>query len=160
MHLEWVESPLHEFDTNPDGEPKKPHWHILLAFTNVKSYTQVKEICDKVQGTIPLKVHNTKSLVRYMAHLDNPEKHQYSISDIKSHGGLDVLDLLKPSYSERYFIIGEILDFCKEEGIIEYQDLMDYARYNRPDDWFPLLCDGCTYVITNYLKSARHRRKV
>lgn len=29
-HIEWIESPLHEFDTNPTGEIKKPHYHILL----------------------------------------------------------------------------------------------------------------------------------
>ena len=43
-HFEWVESPLHEFDTNPTGELKKAHWHIALSFDGPKSYEQVSEI--------------------------------------------------------------------------------------------------------------------
>ena len=34
-HIEWVESPLHEWDVNPTGEVKKPHWHVLLMFGGV-----------------------------------------------------------------------------------------------------------------------------
>ena len=37
------------------------------------------------------------------------------------------------------------------------QDLMDYAREERFDDWFPLLCDSCCIVMNSYIKSARHR---
>ena len=37
LHLEWIESPLHEFDVNADGEVKKAHWHVLLLFGGVKS---------------------------------------------------------------------------------------------------------------------------
>ena len=28
--LQWVESPLHDKDTNPDGSVKKQHWHIMI----------------------------------------------------------------------------------------------------------------------------------
>ena len=38
QHIGWVESPLHEFDTNPTGELKKAHWHVLLCFGSVKAY--------------------------------------------------------------------------------------------------------------------------
>ena len=44
LHIEWVESPLHDKDLNASGEAKKPHIHILLLFGGVKSYEQVKEI--------------------------------------------------------------------------------------------------------------------
>ena len=77
MHIEWVESPLHDKDLNASGEAKKPHIHILLLFGGVKSYEQVKEITDSLNCPIPQRCHNARALVRYMAHLDNPEKHQY-----------------------------------------------------------------------------------
>ena len=35
LHIEWVESPLHEFDTNATGEVKKPHWHLLLSLIHI-----------------------------------------------------------------------------------------------------------------------------
>uniref|UniRef100_UPI001FD9DA67 Rep family protein n=1 Tax=Staphylococcus sp. GDX8P107P-1 TaxID=2804109 RepID=UPI001FD9DA67 len=28
-HIQWVESPVHDKDTNPEGEIKKAHIHIL-----------------------------------------------------------------------------------------------------------------------------------
>ncbi|MGZ9475178.1 replication protein, partial [Staphylococcus epidermidis] len=29
----------------------------------------------------------------------------------------------------------------------------------RFDDWFPLLCDNSTFIMSNYIKSIRHRKK-
>ena len=87
MHIEWIESPWHDKDVNANGEPKKKHKHILLLFQGKKSYEQIKEITDELQQPIPQRCHNAKALVRYMAHMDNPEKAQYSPSDIRAHGG-------------------------------------------------------------------------
>lgn len=157
LHIEWVESPLHEYDTNATGEVKKPHWHVLLMFGGVKSYEQVMEVIQPLRCPIPQRCHNAKAMVRYMAHLDNPDKHQYSVSDIVAHGGVDISELLRPSSSERYALIREMVAYVKDNGITEFQDLMDYASMERFDDWFPLLCDNSAYVVGNYIKSQRHR---
>lgn len=159
LHIEWVESPLHENDVNADGELKKPHWHVLLMFGGVKSYEQVQELCWSLNAPIPQRCHNAKAMVRYMAHLDNPEKFRYNISDIISHGGVDIADLLKPSSSEIYTMVREMIAFVRDNEIDEFQDLMDYAAEFRSDDWFPCLCDRCTYVLGQYIKSQRHRKK-
>lgn len=158
MHIEWIESPLHDKDINADGEPKKPHWHILLMFGGVKAYEQVKELTDLLNAPIPTKCHNAKALVRYMAHLDNPEKAQYSRDDIIGHGGVDIAEMLRPSSSERYTLIKEMIAYVRKNNILEFQDLMDYASENRFDDWFPLLCDNSAYVVGQYIKSQRHRQ--
>lgn len=157
-HLEWIESPLHDKDINADGTEKKPHWHVLLMFGGVKTYEQVKEVTDKLNAPIPTRCHNAKALVRYMAHLDNPDKAQYKVSDIKSHGGVDLSEMLRPSSSERYTLIADMIKFIKENDVIEFQDLMDYAVHNEFDTWFPLLCDNSAFVIGQYIKSQRHRR--
>lgn len=157
MHIEWVESPLHDKDVNANGESKKAHWHILLMFGGVKSYEQVKEICETLCCPIPQRCHNAKSMVRYMAHLDNPDKAQYSTSDIKAHGGVDLAEMLRPSSSERYTIIRDMISYVKSNGVAEFQDLMDYASMEHFDDWFPLLCDNSAYVVNQYIKSQRHR---
>lgn len=158
LHIEWIESPLHENDLNATNEKKKAHWHILLMFGGVKSYDQVRELIEPLNCPSPQKCHNAKALVRYMAHLDNPDKYQYKTEDIKPHGGVDLAEMLRPSSSERYSLIKEMIDYVKDKNIIEYQDLMDYAAEQRFKDWFPLLCDNSTIVIANYIKSCRHRR--
>ena len=156
-HIEWVESPLHEWDVNPTGEVKKPHWHVLLMFGGVKSYEQVCDFIQPLNCPIPQRCHNAKAMVRYMAHLDNPEKFQYNVADIVSHGGVDIAELLRPSSSERYSLIREMTDYIKENQITEFCDYMFYAMSERYDDWFPLLCDSSAYVIGLVIKSQRHR---
>lgn len=156
-HLEWVESPLHEFDVNPTGEVKKAHWHVLIMASQVKSYDQILELIKPLNCTVPQKVHNSKSLVRYMAHLDNPDKFQYKVEDIIAHGGIDVSDLLKPSSSERYSLIKEMCDYVGTNDVTEFYELMDYAMAEKFDTWFPLLCDNSAYVVNQYIKSNRER---
>lgn len=156
-HIAWIESPLHDQDINADGEPKKPHWHILLLYEGKKSYEQIKEITDKLNATIPQKAASVKGLVRYMAHLDNPEKVQYDRTAIIGHGGADVAEYLRPTSSSRYQLIAEMMDFVKEQNIFEMEDLLYYARTERFDDWFPLLCDNSAYIMSALLKSRRNR---
>jgi len=155
-HIQWIESPLHDKDLNADGEAKKPHWHILVLFAGKKSYEQVKELTDSLNSPIPQKTASAKGMVRYMAHMDNPEKVQYSQSDIIGHGGVDVAEYLKPSSSSRYQLIGEMIDYVKEQNITEMKDLLYYARNERFDDWFPLLCDNSAYIMNSLIKSNRH----
>ena len=153
----WVESPLHEFDVNPTGEVKKPHWHILMMFEGKKSFEQMKALLEPLNCPIPQIAHNAKGVVRYMAHLDNPEKHQYAASAIIGHCGADVAEFLKPTSACRYELIREMMSFVRVNGIVEFQDLVDYAMEERFDDWFPLLCDNSAFVVGNYIKSQRHR---
>ena len=48
LHLCWIEGPLHDNDINADGEPKKPHYHIILTYPSLVSFEAVKEITDEV----------------------------------------------------------------------------------------------------------------
>lgn len=158
QHIEWAESPLHEFDINEaTGEMKKPHWHIVLSFDGPKSFDQVKEILDPVRCPMPQRCHSLKGAVRYFAHLDNPEKHQYSPSDIVAHGGFDVANALAPTSAKRYELIREMLEWCKQNSCTEFADLYEYAASERFDDWFPLLSDSCAYAMSAYLKSRRFK---
>lgn len=159
-HIEWIESPWHDKDINGDGKPKKKHKHIALLFGGMKTYEQVKQITDKLNSPIPERVHNTKALVRYMAHLDNPEKAQYDVNEIKGHGGVDLAEMLRPSSSERYTLIRDMIAYIKQNKITEFQDLMDYAAAEHFEDWFPLLCDNSAFVIGQYIKSVRHRMPI
>jgi hypothetical protein len=157
LQVEWIESPLHDKDINPDGTLKKPHWHVLLMFGGVKSYEQVVEITESIHAPIPQRCHNAKAAVRYMAHLDHADKVKYSVADIKGHCGADVSEMLRPSSSERYTIIGEMINFLREQRIVEFQDIVDYSMANRYEDWYPLLADNSTLIIDKYIKSQRHR---
>lgn len=152
-HIEWVESPLHDKDTNPDGTAKKAHWHILLMFPSVQTVEQVQELLAPLNCTIPIPCKSAKGLTRYMAHLDNPEKFQYQVSDIRAHGGADLGELLRPSATDRYEIIKQMITWVRENNITDFIDLMDYAMTRESETWFPLLCDNCAFVMEKVIKS-------
>lgn len=156
LHVPWVESPLHDRDVNPDGELKKPHWHVMIMFSSNKSYSQIREITMKLRSPNPQKVANAKGMVRYFAHMDNPEKYQYKKTDIVTHAGAEISSYLSATTAERYELINEMMEFIDSQGIVEMKSLLDYARRERFDDWFPLLCDNSAYIMDSYIKSNRH----
>jgi hypothetical protein len=157
-HIPWIESPLHDKDLNADNTPKKAHWHVLLMFEGVKEYEQVKAITDRLNAPTPQKCNGAKGLVRYMAHLDNPEKVQYDRSAIVAHGGADLDALFTPTNSQRYQYIKEMSEFIIDNNILEFKDIWVYAMQERYDDWFPLLSDSCTMPIKAFITSRRHCR--
>ncbi len=159
LHIPWAESPLHEFDMNADGTAKKPHWHIVLTFDGSKSYKQILEICNSVYGTIPEKVHNLRSMIRYLAHLDNPEKWQYDINDIIAHGGMDIEDITHALKERIVEITKDICNWCDDNDIVEFSDIADYARLTNNDDWYTVISRYSTLFLKTYITSRRHKRK-
>lgn len=157
LHVEACISPLHDKDINPTGEPKKPHYHVLLAFDGVQTYSQVEAITDSLQASKPIVCKSVKGSVRYFAHLDNPEKYRYNTSDIKSLSGFDIAEALKPSSADRYTLIGEMIEFVQEFNILEFEDLILYAKNFKQNTWFPILCDNSSFLMTKFIDSRRYR---
>jgi hypothetical protein len=159
--IQWFESPLHDRDVDHGtGEVKKEHYHVVLKFEGKKSFDQINAICDSINAPIPQRTASLVGSVRYMSHMDNPDKAQYSVSAIIGHNGADVGILLKPTSNQRYLLINDMLEFIKVHDVIEYMDFMNYARDEHFDDWFPLLCDSCSTIVKAVISSNRHRSVV
>lgn len=75
-------SPLHDKDVDEDGKPKKPHYHLLLKFSSLKSQSQVQIICGAITDVEPIIISNFKMYGRYLLHLDNKEKYQYNQDEV------------------------------------------------------------------------------
>lgn len=144
-------SPLHDSDANADGEPKKPHWHVILTFKGVKTFEQVKEITDKLNAPHPQECKDVRAYARYLCHLDNPEKAQYSPAEVESMGGADYLEKTK-SAADTDTALSEMMDWCMEQGCYSFFQLANYARQNR-SDWFRVLSSQRTVFLTAWLKS-------
>lgn len=155
-HVPWCESPLHDRDLNPDGDLKKPHIHVCLFFDGPKSYNQILEITNKVNGTIPQKIASAKGMIRYLVHLDNPEKAQYSFSDILCHSGFDYECYLKPNSQLRYEYIEAMQEWVDDSECTEFWMLFREAKTNHRDTWYPLLCDNSAFVMEKYISSRRN----
>lgn len=144
-------SPLHDQDVNPGGEPKKPHYHVMLMFDSQKTQEQAQAVIDQIGGVGCEIVQSMRGYARYLCHLDNPEKHQYSVDDVIAYAGADYVGTIGLAI-DRYKAIGEMIDFCEDHGVVSYAQLLSWCRVNR-FDWFRVLCDNGTFVIREYLKS-------
>jgi hypothetical protein len=144
-------SPLHDKDLNPTGEAKKPHYHVVIMFDSVKTVEQAEYIFNLIGGVGCEVVQSIRGYSRYLCHLDNPDKAQYNQENVRCLCGADysaVIGLVL----DKYKAIGEMIDYCKENGVFSYSQLLEYARLER-FDWFRVLCDNGTVVIKEYLKS-------
>jgi len=149
--LQWVESPLHDKDVNPDRTLKKPHWHILIFFEGKKSYEQIKKIADLINGASPQYVQNLTGMLRYFAHLDNPEKAQYKKNDIIGHG-VDVSKYLE-SEDDIDKLEQDIEIYCEENHISEYAHLIKISR--QFDGWHKCVSTH-TIHFRAFVNSLRH----
>jgi len=146
-------SPLHDKDKNPTGEDKKAHYHVLLVFDGVKTLDQAQEVFKKIGGVGCEVIQSLRGYARYLCHLDNPDKVQYKTEDVRCLCGADYNSTIG-LVTDKYKAISEIIDYCEENGVISYSNLLIYCK-NERFDWFRVLCDNGSYVIEKYLKS-RH----
>lgn len=158
LHVETYISPLHDKDISADGSAKKPHWHVLFAFRGKKSLAQVQEISDRLSGVKvrweECAVADLRGMVRYLVHFDDANKHQYDVSAIETMGGADVVDFFASSAVDVDTALGEMMDWCIEQGCFSFFALSNYARRERPD-WFRVLSTKRTLFITQWLKSMK-----
>lgn len=144
-------SPLHDNDTNPTGEPKKAHYHVILLYEGKKSDDQVREVFDLIGGVGLERVGSIRGYSRYLCHLDNPEKAQYNPEDVRCLCGADYTAMIGLA-TDKYKAIREMIQFCRDNQIVSYSTLLEYCADERAD-WFRVLCDCGTVVMKEYLKS-------
>lgn len=151
-------SPLHDKDINPGGESKKPHFHVMIMFDNVKTREQAQEVFSLIGGVGCEVVNSLRGYARYLCHLDNPEKAQYEPETVRALCGADYVSVIG-LVTDKYKAISEIIDFCVEQDIYSFSRLLEYCR-NERFDWFRVLCDNGTIVVEKYLKSRSWTNKV
>lgn len=152
-----VVSPLHDKDVNPDGDPKKPHYHIMIMFDGVKTFEQAQEVFDSIGAIKCQAVKNVRGQARYFCHLDNPEKFQYPIFECTQYGGADYQSLIELP-SDKFSVIAEMMDFCDDNDCYSFCELARYAR-NHQDQWFRCLCSNGSMFMKEYLKTLAWERR-
>ena len=156
--LQIAISPLHDKDIDPTGEIKKPHYHFIFNYEGPTTYEHMKEICDSLNLTIPIKLESLRGMYRYHLHLDNPDKYQYDDRDRILLGGFDPRQVDSLTATEVDKLTTEILAFIDDNDIIEYSDLLYQFRIN---DLVNMLnvAKNHTILFNTYIKSKRHKEK-
>lgn len=149
-------SPLHDRDLNPTGDPKKPHYHIILSFGSPTTYNNVKAFSEDFNGTIPIPLESVVGYYRYLTHKDNPEKAQYSEEEIRLFNGFDPVQLL--TETEVTSLVKQLINVIELNNIYEFDDLVKYLNIHDLHDCFVAL-EKHPYFISLYLKSKRYKIK-
>ena len=144
-------SPLHDKDKNANGEDKKPHYHVEILFDSTKTKAQAEEVIKSFGGVGCEVVNSSRAYARYLCHLDNPEKAQYDIGEVKAYGGADYMTIIG-TMADKAKAIRDMLQFIEEEDVTCFADLMMHASIHR-SDWFDCLINSGAYVIKEYIKS-------
>lgn len=148
-------SPLHDKDTNPTGEPKKAHHHIVLVYSGPTTYNAVAKFTARLNATIPQDLESVRGMYRYFTHKDNPEKYQYDEGDILCINGFNIADLVELTKSEVNEIKMRILQIIRGADIVEYCDLINFLIDNEMGAEYDVACNN-TFFFNSYVASRRH----
>ena len=155
-HVAALLSPLHDKDENPDGTKKKEHYHLMIMFDGVKSREQVDKMLDRVLGDKRIQhyenVNSTRGYARYLCHMDNPEKAQYSQDDVVTYGGVDYDDLIQLGSDDRSTLV-MVYAYIREHKIHYYHELIDACIDNNLRSMFALITEKRTLAVTQYLRA-------
>ena len=149
-HMRWVESPLHDKDFNPDGTPKKPHWHVMLSADGPITLKAVEKIIEPLNVPAPQKVGSGRGMIRYFIHLDNPEKYQYSRDEIVAHGGADVESYFELTKTNKISVMKDIITYIYENEIDNYADFLMIC-IQKSDEWFDVAINNNTLAINKMI---------
>lgn len=152
LHVAALISPLHDQDTNPSGEQKKPHYHVLVMFEGPKDFElQVKPIFDAIGGVGRENVMSARGYARYLCHLDNPDKHQYNPADVQQFGGADYWGITQLPTDDMKMLL-EIFNYIRDNAIYSLAEFIDLAGVYHPE-WCSLVALSRGYIVDKYIKS-------
>ena len=166
-------SPLHDKDKQPDGTPKKPHWHVVLDWGAgaTVSGDRAIEVFNSIGGVYPqpskdrqkfltaCKVKKLDSAQRYLCHLDehDPDKHHYDPADVVSgHQELPYVERTLTAM-ERDELALSMIDYIDELGIYDFAALVRSARRDHPEWMHALINDG--KFVDRYLRGKQAARR-
>ena len=152
----------HDRDVRPTGESKVTHTHVAVAFNHAVGAGEAKAVLTDFgvkEASIQFR-DSWRAVCRYMIHMDDPDKFQYSPDIVRQCGGADWETAISRT-SDKYRTICEMQDWVDDPANRrangcppQFVDLMRHARRENRE-WFIALCDNCTVVMREYCKGAR-----
>lgn len=152
QHISFLLSPLHDADVDSDGVLKKAHWHLMLCFDGPTTQQVASILLYSINGVGCERVNSSNSYARYLCHLDDPDKAQYSPDDVIAYG-TDYASYIVNS-DTKYENIGGVLQYCLDNRIASFSGLLLSTKNNAPI-LFKTVCDNA-YLIKNFLVDFRN----
>ena len=118
LHSEDYYTSSDDVEDDKIGKPKKAHFHIVFFWDNVY---QLGYIANKIglPSNYLQKTESRTASIQYLTHKNNPEKHQYNISDIETN-----IDKIQSKY------------FSDDDCIMKASKIVDYITNNFVNHYF------------------------
>ena len=139
-----------------DKDSKKPHYHVLFCAVNAVSINTAKTISNDIGAAngVAERVASRCGYLRYLVHMDNPEKHQYSSDEVVCGCGA-VYKLTESKIDKENAeleTLREMIEYIDKNNVFAYCDFVKYC-VNHQKKWLKLLCGSKGRVIDKYIKS-------
>lgn len=118
---------LHDVDLNLEtGEIKKPHYHLYIKLLKKKTFGGVYNIINSLmpnstQPHLIVNIESKSGFIRYLTHIDNPEKVKYSVDCIVSN--FDIQPFFNLGISDNQFIYNVL----NSKNLKSFRDVVNYA---------------------------------
>lgn len=164
-HVPCFLSPYHDSDKDTEklddnGNPtiKKPHWHLLYMSEGKKSVDGMRALFSSIGGVGLEVVQSIRGAARYLCHLDNPEKAQYSSVFVKCFAGADYTDIIS-SEADRAEALKKIIAYIDDHQIKYFHQLLNSLIADGEKDLYRLSCFSCNAPVNQYIRSKAERQK-
>lgn len=129
-----------------EGQKKKKHVHYMISAPGPQTPAWFAKIMSPFMDVNYLQgVNSTYSMMRYFAHLDSPEKHQYSPLGIHGFGGIDMSPLMAKDKVTSIHNLLEVMDVVRRENIRHYSTLVNWALSTGDFDCICLVTGRASY---------------
>lgn len=141
------------------GDPKKAHIHIIVIIKGPQYREDFSQMFLDLVWINPTKwqrVVHLDSMTRYLAHMDNPEKYQYSVFDVMGWGGFNLrpLTIQKSDEYTKAMAMASVMDYIEENDVRYYHHLAKWAKALGDYDIFACVM-GRYGTFVAYFRDAR-----
>ena len=146
----FMVSPVHDKDTDNDGNVKKAHYHVVISDPRGMSYNTAQKISARIGGVRPETVKSEKGMKDYLTHKGDEGKYQYNPSDIVYGNGLN-----EESFENDDSVddIVSLFLYIASKGFTEYSDLIDDLVADEDKRALFECAVSKAYAVQTYLRS-------
>lgn len=143
----------HDKDKTDLGEPKKPHYHIMMCFDGPITYHNALTYATRVKAAngVIQPVGSVRGMVRYFCHKDNADKYQYSEDILQCRNGFDPKDYFALTVSQVKAFKRKVIEYIQDNDIDEYSELIDTLMYSDEIDMFDIASQNTNVINLSFL---------
>ena len=125
----------HDSDLDDDGNVKEVHTHIMVEYETPRKLTTVSNLLE-VEPNFIEAVKSTRSMLKYLTHQDDPEKHQYSPEEVVTNSTIPYAEMIvgqgmSDREIARYLVDGRGLELLGVIPAAKLRTIQAFLQYDR-----------------------------